>query len=327
METQPTTTKSIETIVNEMREDFNARISALEREVREIREDGLKSFEALRDTILAALAREIADAETETVHDDDIDTALNDKDTNRAVETREIGIGAREKRKRVDVLPTTSKPKRSATTTTTKTTTTKTKTKAKATNDKENFLKDDLTDEERRLVVTGRGRRGEAVETPLGWAYFTQKSETCLSVGAKIGVEPLTIYSMNRWNLKLQLEDCLKEGTRLWIQPREAWEFDYMTVDRTKALKALHARILTVLPDYIKKQEPFSEMKPKDFKKMTQSSTFYNEMMETLNNAEAKAKSEGDDARLDDLALIRERFDEKWIEIGFLKPYDITDIE
>ena len=326
METRPTTTTtttSIEAIVNEMREDFDARISALESEVREIREDGLKSFEALRDTILAALARETADAQTEAATDDDIDTALNDKDTNRAVETREVGIGAREKRKRVDVLPTSTKPKRSATTTTT----TKTKTKAKATNDKENFLKDDLTDEERRLVVTGRGRRGEAVETPLGWAYFTKKSETCLSVGAKIGVEPLTIYSMNRWNLKLQLEDCLKEGTRLWIQPREAWEFDYMTVDRTKALKALHARILTVLPDYIKKQEPFSEMKPKDFKTMTQSSTFYNEMMETLNNAEAKAKGEGDDARLDDLALIRERFDEKWIEIGFLKPYDITEIE
>lgn len=322
METEPTTTTTtIEAIVNEMREDFNARIGALEREVREIREDGLKSFEALRDTILAALARDTRDAETDTANDDE-DTALNDKDTNRVVETREIGIVAKGKRKRVDVLPTsTTKPKRSATTTT------KTKTKAKATNDKENFLKDDLTDEERRLVVTGRGRRGEAVETPLGWAYFTQKSETCLSVGAKIGVEPLTIYSMNRWNLKLQLEDCLKEGTRLWIQPREAWEFEYMTVDRTKALKDLHARILTVLPDYIKKQEPFSEMKPKDFKTMTKSSTFYNEMMETLNNAEAKAKSEGDDARLDDLALIRERFDEKWIEIGFLKPYDITDIE
>lgn len=322
METQPTTTTSIEAIVNEMREDFDARISALEREVREIREEGLKSFEELRDTILAALARETRDAETATANDDD--TALNDKDTNRVVETRDVGIGAREKRKRVDILPTSTKPIRSATT---MTTTTKTKTKKKSTNDKENFLKDDLTDEERRLVVTGRGRRGEAVETPLGWAYFTKKSETCLSVGAKIGVEPLTIYSMNRWNLKLQLEDCLKEGTRLWIQPREAWEFDYMTEDRTKALKALHARILTVLPDYIKKQEPFSEMKPKDFKTMTQSSTFYNEMMETLNNAEAKAKSEGDDARLDDLALIRERFDEKWIEIGFLKPYDITDIE
>ena len=323
METEPTMTSSIEAIIKEMREDFNARISALEREVREIREDGLKRFEALRDTVLAALARETRDAETKTANDDDA-APLNDKDTNRAVETGEIGIGAREKRKRVDVLPKTKKPKRSATTTTM---TNKTKTKAKATNNKENFLKDDLTDDERRLVVTGRGRRGEAVETPLGWAYFTQKSETCLSVGAKIGVEPLTIYSMNRWNLKLQLEDCLKEGTRLWIQPREAWEFDYITVDRTKALKALHARILTVLPDYIKQQEPFSEMKPKDFKTMTQSSTFYNEMMETLSNAEAKAKSEGDDARLDDLALIRERFDEKWIEIGFLKPYDVTEIE
>jgi len=311
--------KKIEAIIHEMREDFNARIGALEREVREIREHGLKSFEALR----ATLARETRDAETDTANDADA-APLNDKDTNRAMETREIGIGAREKRKRVDVLPTSTKPKRSATTTTM---TTKTKTKAKATNDKENFLKDDLTDEERRLVVTGRGRRGEAVETPLGWAYFTQKSETCLSVGAKIGVEPLTIYSMNTWNLKLQLEDCLKEGTRLWIQPREAWEFDYITVDRTKALKALHARILTVLPDYIKKQEPFSEMKPKDFKTMTKSATFYNEMMETLNNAEAKAKSEGDDMRLDDLALIRERFDEKWIEIGFLKPYDIIDID
>lgn len=317
METEPTMTSSIEAIIKDMREDFNARIGALEREVREIREDGLKRFEALRDTVLAALARETRDAETKTANDDDDAAPLNDKDTNRAV-------GAREKRKRVDVLPKTKKPKRSATTTTM---TNKTKTKAKATNNKENFLKDDLTDDERRLVVTGRGRRGEAVETPLGWAYFTQKSETCLSVGAKIGVEPLTIYSMNRWNLKLQLEDCLKEGTRLWIQPREAWEFDYITVDRTKALKALHARILTVLPDYIKQQEPFSEMKPKDFKTMTQSSTFYNEMMETLSNAEAKAKSEGDDARLDDLALIRERFDEKWIEIGFLKPYDVTEIE
>lgn len=319
METELTTLRKFELIVNSMRQDFNERIDALEREVREIREYGLKSFEALRE----ALAREARDAETDAANDAD-SAPLNDKDTNRAVETREIGIGAREKRKRVDVLPTSTKPKRSATTTTM---TTKTKTKAKATNDKENFLKDDLTDEERRLVVTGRGRRGEAVETPLGWAYFTQKSETCLSVGAKIGVEPLTIYSMNTWNLKLQLEDCLKEGTRLWIQPREAWEFDYITMDRTKALKALHARILTVLPDYIKKQEPFSEMKPKDFKTMTKSSTFYNEMMETLNNAEAKAKSEGDDTRLDDLALIRERFDEKWIEIGFLKPYDITDID
>jgi hypothetical protein len=320
MDTPPPTTvatATIEAILDEMREDFHARIDALERDVRAFREVGLKRFEKLRETFLAAMVREIRDVATNTANT----APLNDKDTNRAVETSEVGIVAREKRKReVDIAPTSTKPKRSASVT-------KTKTKAKTTNDKENFLKDDLTEEERRLVVTGRGRRGEAVETPLGWAYFTENSETCLSVGAKIGIEPLTIYSMNRWNLKLKLDDCLKEGTRLWIQPREAWEFDYMTVDRTKALKALHARILTVLPDYIKKQEPFSEMKPKDFKMMTQSSTFYNEMMETLNNAEAKAKSEGDDSRLDDLALIRERFDEKWIEIGFLKPYDITEID
>ena len=82
--------------------------------------------------------------------------------------------------------------------------------------------------------------QGEVVSTPLGYAYFTKDDdETILSVGRKIGAEPLTLYSMNRWQLELKkfkIDDVLHPGTRLWIVPNEDWEEEYIREDRAKVL-------------------------------------------------------------------------------------------
>ena len=186
----------------------------------------------------------------------------------------------------------------------------------------------DLTEDEKLLIATGRGRRGEVVSTPLGYAYFTKDDdETILSVGRKIGAEPLTLYSMNRWQLELKkfkIDDVLHPGTRLWIVPNEDWEEEYIREDRAKVLSDLHARIKEVFPDFIKNTRPFVEMRPEDFSRARSSKTFYDDMKATVDAAEANARRVRDDEKLEDIATIRERFDDKWASIGFLKPDDVV---
>ena len=186
----------------------------------------------------------------------------------------------------------------------------------------------DLTEDEKLLIATGRGRRGEVVSTPLGYAYFTKDDdETILSVGRKIGAEPLTLYSMNRWQLELKkfkIDDVLHPGTRLWIVPNEDWEEEYIREDRAKVLSNLHARIKEVFPDFIKNTRPFVEMRPEDFSRACSSKTFYDDMKATVDAAEANARRVRDDEKLEDITTIRERFDEKWASIGFLKPDDVV---
>ena len=187
---------------------------------------------------------------------------------------------------------------------------------------------DDLTEDEQLLIATGRGRRGEVVSTPLGYAYFTKDDdETILSVGRKIGAEPLTLYSMNRWQLELKkfkIDDVLHPGTRLWIVPNEDWEEEYIREDRAKVLSNLHARIKEVFPDFIKNTRPFVEMRPEDFSRACSSKTFYDDMKATVDAAEANARRVRDDEKLEDITTIRARFVEKWESIGFLKPDDVV---
>ena len=186
----------------------------------------------------------------------------------------------------------------------------------------------DLTEDEKLLIATGRGRRGEVVSTPLGYAYFTKDDdETILSVGRKIGAEPLTLYSMNRWQLELKkfkIDDVLHPGTRLWIVANEDWEEEYIREDRAEVLSNLHARIKEVFPDFIKNSRPFVEMRPEDFSRARSSKTFYDDMKATVDAAEANARRVRDDEKLEDIATIRERFDDKWASIGFLKPDDVV---
>jgi len=182
-----------------------------------------------------------------------------------------------------------------------------------------------LTHDEQHLIETGRGRRGEAIETPLGWCYFTRNNETARDVGKHIGVEPLVIVSLNRWTLKLKVHDHLVEGTRLWIQPQEAWEFEYIAEDRTKVLKQLYRRIHEVFPDFVKSSEPLKSMKEANLANYSSSGKFYDEILQTLAAAELQARSEKDDEKFTDVQTIRERFGEKWIEVGFLPPSAIIN--
>jgi len=190
------------------------------------------------------------------------------------------------------------------------------------------LTEDDLTTDEKLLITNGRGRQGEVVSTPLGYAYFTKEDdETILSVGKKIGAEPLTLYSMNRWPLKLKnfrINDALHVGTRLWIVPHEDWEREYIREDRAKVLSDLHARVKEVFPDFIKTTPPFVGLKVKDFARLDSSKKFYDDMTATVNAAEAVARRFRDEEKLEDIETIRERFDEKWTSIGFLKPDDIV---
>jgi len=182
-----------------------------------------------------------------------------------------------------------------------------------------------LTHDEQHLIETGRGRRGEAIETPLGWCYFTRNNEKARDVGKQIGVEPLVIVSLNRWTLKLKVHDHLVEGTRLWIQPQEAWEFEYIAEDRTKVLKQLYRRIHEVFPDFVKSSEPLKSMKEANLANYSSSGKFYDEILQTLAAAELQARSEKDDEKFTDVQTIRERFGEKWIEVGFLPPSAIIN--
>lgn len=182
-----------------------------------------------------------------------------------------------------------------------------------------------LTHDEQHLIETGRGRRGEALETPLGWCYFTRNNETAHDVGRKIGVEPLVIVSLNRWTLKLKVHDHLVEGTRLWIQPQEEWEFEYIAEDRTKVLKQLYRRIQEVFPDFVKSSEPLRSIKEDKLASYPSSGKFYDEILQTLAAAELQARSEKDDEKFTDVQTIRERFGEKWVEVGFLPPSAIVN--
>jgi hypothetical protein len=182
-----------------------------------------------------------------------------------------------------------------------------------------------LTEDEKLLVSTGRGRRGEPLETPLGWCYFSDDHETCLGIGQKIGVEPLLIYSMNRWAIpKLTLRDELMNGSRLWIDPNEDWEADYIAEDRKKALNRLYDRIQAVFPDFVKGLPPLRDMRKAEFKDYTDSGTFYEKIMQTFKAAEETSKENVE--HMEDLKLLRVRFDEKWLEIGFLPPHQIVQL-
>jgi len=183
----------------------------------------------------------------------------------------------------------------------------------------------DLTPDEQQLIETGRGRRGEALQTPLGWCYFTRNNETAKDVGKKIGVEPLTVVSLNRWTLKLKLKDTLCEGTRLWLQPQEAWEHEYIAEDRTKELEKLFRRIHEVFPDFVKSCEPLKHMKKANLSTYKTSGRFYEEILQTLVAAELQARAAKNEEQFTDVQTIRERFCEKWIECGFLPPSEIVN--
>ena len=47
-------------------------------------------------------------------------------------------------------------------------------------------------------------------------------------------------------------------------------------------------------------------------------------MKATVDAAEANARRVRDDEKLEDITTIRERFDDKWASIGFLKPDDVV---
>ena len=132
---------------------------------------------------------------------------------------------------------------------------------------------------------------------------------------------------MNRWQLELKkfkIDDVLHPGTRLWIVPNEDWEEEYIREDRAEVLSNLHACIKEVFPDFIKNTRPFVEMRPEDFSRARSSKTFYDDMKATVDAAEANARRVRDDEKLEDITTIRERFDEKWASIGFLKPDDVV---
>ena len=132
---------------------------------------------------------------------------------------------------------------------------------------------------------------------------------------------------MNRYKLglkKFKIDDVLHPGTRLWIVPNEDWEEEYIREDRAKVLSDLHARIKEVFPDFIKNTRPFVRMRPEDFSLSRSSKTFYDDMKATVDAAEANARRVRDDEKLEDIATIRERFDDKWASIGFLKPDDVV---
>jgi len=195
----------------------------------------------------------------------------------------------------------------------------------------EDFLVGELTQDEQLLVATGRGRRGEVLSTPLGYAYWTKdENETLMSVGTKINVEPLTLYSMNRWQLKLKqfrLNDEFHPNTRLWIVPHEDWEHQYIKEDRGVVLQELLKTISDVWPDYVTSQAPLRKIRPRDLPSYESSSRFYNEIRETLSAAEAAARAKTDAEKLRDLEIIRQEFDRKWLRDGFLPPEQIAQRE
>lgn len=205
----------------------------------------------------------------------------------------------------------------------------KSKSKSKREDDvNEEFLTEELTQDEQLLVATGRGRRGEVLSTPLGYAYWTRDAnETLMSVGTKINAEPLTLYSMNRWKLKLKqfrLNDEFHPNTRLWIVPHEDWEHQYIKEDRGVVLQELLKTVLEVWPDYVTSRAPLCEIKSSDLPSYESSSQFYNEVCETLSAAEVTARADGDAEKRRDLVIIRQEFDRKWLRDGFLPPEQIV---
>lgn len=203
----------------------------------------------------------------------------------------------------------------------------KSKAKAKREDMDEEFLTEELTQDEQLLVATGRGRRGEVLSTPLGYAYWTkEENETLLSIGAKINVEPLTLYSMNRWKLKLKqfsVTDEFLANTRLWIVPHEDWEHQYIKEDRSAVLQELLKTVLDVWPDHVTSRAPLCEIRSLDIPSYESSGQFYDEMCATLSAAEVAARAEDDAEKLRDLVIIRQEFDRKWLRDGFLPPDQI----
>ncbi|CAL50203.1 unnamed product [Ostreococcus tauri] len=195
--------------------------------------------------------------------------------------------------------------------------------------DDRTFLDDDLTQDEQLLVTTGRGRMGEVQSTPLGFAYWTKGDrETLLSIGTKIGVEPLTMYSMNRYKLKLKqfrVQDEFVSGTRLWIVPHEDWEHQYIQEDRCKVLQDLYDRINDVWPDFLKNTKPLADIKRSQLAKYESSKRFYDMVQATMNRAETQARTACAAEHLHDLKIVRLEFEKKWRRDGFLPPSEIIE--
>ena len=189
----------------------------------------------------------------------------------------------------------------------------------------------DLTADERLLVETGKGQRGEPMPTPLGWAYWTATShETLRTIGNKIGLEPLTLYSMNRWHHKLKNYDIDQEFTAnsklsLPVPPFEDWETEYIAADRTKIFTRLLDRIDEVWPEVLRNAEPLRSLKREQLKTYPDSGTLYRQLRETLDNAEAAAKKFNDgDETLRDVQQCRKQLVTRWHRDGFLLPDEIA---
>jgi len=189
----------------------------------------------------------------------------------------------------------------------------------------------DLTADERLLVETGKGRRGEPIPTPLGWAYWTATgNETLRTIGNKIGLEPLTIYSMNRWHHKLKNYDIDQEFTAnsklsLPVPPFEDWETEYIAADRTKIFTRLLDRIDEVWPEVLRSAEPLRSLRRDQLKKYPDSGALYRQLRETLDNAEAAAKKFNDGGEtLRDVQQCRKQLVTRWHRDGFLLPDEIT---
>lgn len=189
----------------------------------------------------------------------------------------------------------------------------------------------DLTADERLLVETGKGRRGEPMPTPLGWAYWTATGhETLRTIGNKIGLEPLTLYSMNRWHHKLKNYDIDQEFTAnsklsLPVPPFEDWETEYIAADRTKIFTRLLDRIDEVWPEVLRNAEPLRSLKREQLKTYPDSGTLYRQLRETLDNAEAAAKKFNDgDETLRDVQQCRKQLVTRWHRDGFLLPDEIA---
>ena len=181
------------------------------------------------------------------------------------------------------------------------------------------------------LVETGKGRRGEPIPTPLGWAYWTATGhETLRTIGNKIGLEPLTLYSMNRWHHKLKNYDIDQEFTAnsklsLPVPPFEDWETEYIAADRTKIFTRLLDRIDEVWPEVLRSAEPLRSLRREQLKTYPDSGALYRQLRETLDNAEAAAKKFNDGGEtLRDVQQCRKQLVTRWHRDGFLLPDEIA---
>jgi hypothetical protein len=189
-----------------------------------------------------------------------------------------------------------------------------------------------LTVDERALVETGEGRRGEPIPTPIGWAYWTAtEHETLRTIGEKLGLEPLTLYSMNRWHHKLRNFDIDQEFTAnsklsLPVPPFEDWEVEYINHDRSKVFARLLHRIDEVWPEILRNVEPLRSMEKsvEQLSEYPDSGAFLLRLRETLDNAESDARKRNDDQTLTDIRQCRDELVARWHRDGFLLPDEIT---